>query len=325
MAVNQSWSYQERLNRGLDLFSRFGFLTEGFRSLSFGVDGSALFGGYDLFETRGLWPRARPRSMTGEFSIGTDTRREWEVEAEAEVTPRSDGGLEWTTGLEGEWNVGSRVKLSGELSFETERGVREWASNETFVRRSGGEWAIGTESAPPSNLDGENLAALTAGQDRLNTILADVSPAEGDNEYYVPVYGARDTERLNFTLRSNVALTRTLSFEFFGQLFGARGQYHDFQILSSPDTFEPFSAYPKRHDFAASSFLSNAVLRWEFRPGSELFVVWSQDRRLDESDPFFFDRRRTSPYDRSTTTRLTDAFDSFPRNSFIVKLRYVFY
>lgn len=324
VALDQSWSYREQLNRGMSLFSRFEFLTDGFRSLSFGVDGSALFGGYDLFETRGLWPRARPRSVTGEFSISTDTRREWELEAQGQVTPRSDGGTKWTAGLNGEWNVGSRLKLSGKLSYEAERGVVEWASNESFVRSSGGQWAIGRRSAPPQALGEDDLTALEEGQDRLSSILADVSP-QGAGQYYVPIYGTRDTERLSLTLRSNVALTRTLSFEFFGQLFGARGRYQDFRVLSSPDDFDSFSAYPKRHDFATSSFLTNAVLRWEFRPGSELFLVWSQDRRLDEDNPFFYDRRRSSPYDRPTTARLTDAFEDFPRNAFIVKLRYVFY
>ncbi|MGH7720945.1 MAG: hypothetical protein ACREON_19125, partial [Gemmatimonadaceae bacterium] len=31
-------------------------------------------------------------------------------------------------------------------------------------------------------------------------------------------------------------------------------------------------------DFDVLSFRSNAVLRWEWRPGSTLFVVWQQDR-----------------------------------------------
>jgi hypothetical protein len=31
-------------------------------------------------------------------------------------------------------------------------------------------------------------------------------------------------------------------------------------------------------DFNVRSFRSNAVLRWEWRPGSTLFVVWQQDR-----------------------------------------------
>jgi hypothetical protein len=47
-------------------------------------------------------------------------------------------------------------------------------------------------------------------------------------------------------------------------------------------------------DFNVRSFRSNVVLRWEYRPGSTLFVVWQQDRRVAEpvtgriafSDPF---------------------------------------
>jgi hypothetical protein len=31
-------------------------------------------------------------------------------------------------------------------------------------------------------------------------------------------------------------------------------------------------------DFNVRSFRSNFVLRWEWRPGSTLFVVWQQDR-----------------------------------------------
>ena len=37
-------------------------------------------------------------------------------------------------------------------------------------------------------------------------------------------------------------------------------------------------------DFSIGEFRSNAVMRWEYRPGSALFVVWSQ--RRDASDDF---------------------------------------
>ena len=40
-------------------------------------------------------------------------------------------------------------------------------------------------------------------------------------------------------------------------------------------------------DFNVQSFRSNLVLRWEWRPGSTLFVVWAQDRstRTDSGSP----------------------------------------
>jgi len=38
------------------------------------------------------------------------------------------------------------------------------------------------------------------------------------------------------------------------------------------------------HDFNVRSFCRNAVLRWEWRPGSSLFVVWQQDRAGDRDE-----------------------------------------
>ena len=36
-------------------------------------------------------------------------------------------------------------------------------------------------------------------------------------------------------------------------------------------------------DFNVRSFRSNVVLRWEWRPGSALYLVWQQDRRTSRS------------------------------------------
>ncbi|MFB6230551.1 MAG: DUF5916 domain-containing protein [Salinibacter sp.] len=324
--VDHSWSYQTRRSLGLFTFQKIDALTENFRPVGLRLEGDYVFGGVDQFETRGLWPRARPARGTGTLSLGTDTRRAWQLTANLSGTARTDGGRAWSAGLDAEWNVASRLKLSGSLSYRQELGVVEWAANETFVRRGPDQWAIGSESASPSALGPDALRPLGRGTDQLAAALSGVSTAGtsigGQPTYYAPVYGRRDTERLNLTLRSNVALTKDLSFEFFGQLFGARGRYRDFQILSDRDDLNSFDAYPKRHDFARSSFIANAVLRWEFRPGSELFVVWSQDRRLRRTEPFFRDRRSSSPYNRPAGRRLTDAFRDVPRNAFIVKLRY---
>jgi len=323
--VGQSWSYRNRLSRGLGFFSRIGGQTTGFHPVFIKINGDKLFGGYNLYETRGLWPRARPREFSAGVEAGTDSRRDWTLEAELGGGWRSDGGSSLSTELEAEWNASSALKFSAEVSYKRDWNAVEWASNETFVRASDTRWSIGEKSASPSDLSDGAFASLNEGNDRLSTILTDVPPAQDDNTYYVPIYGERDTERLNLTLRSNVTLTRTLSLEFFGQLFGARGRYQNFRILSSRDEFDQFAAYPKRHDFATSSFLSNAVLRWEFRPGSEIFVVWSQNRSLNRDDPFFFDRQTQSPYDRSTPERLTDTFGDFAQNRVIVKLRYFFH
>jgi hypothetical protein len=47
--------------------------------------------------------------------------------------------------------------------------------------------------------------------------------------------------------------------------------------MLAPDQFAPISAYSKP-DFNELSFSSNVVLRWEYLPGSTLYLVWSQAR-----------------------------------------------
>jgi hypothetical protein len=66
-------------------------------------------------------------------------------------------------------------------------------------------------------------------------------------------------------------------------------------------------------DFNVVSLRGNAVLRWEYRPGSTLFLVWQQQR---------FDRRPFGTFDPVRAPR--DLLDLHPDNVFIVKLNYWF-
>jgi hypothetical protein len=61
------------------------------------------------------------------------------------------------------------------------------------------------------------------------------------------------------------------------QLFYAKGKYENFHRMQAPDKFTPVSGYSKP-DFNELAFHSNVVLRWEYLPGSTLFLVWSQAR-----------------------------------------------
>ena len=55
-----------------------------------------------------------------------------------------------------------------------------------------------------------------------------------------------------------------------------------------------------------------SVLRWEFRPGSTMFAVWTHER--DGFDPRFRDRAFNSEY--------SDLFALHPDNTFLIKLAY---
>ena len=67
----------------------------------------------------------------------------------------------------------------------------------------------------------------------------------------------------------------------------------------------------RNRDFNTLSFRSNVVLRWEWRTGSTLYVVWQQDRSGTEILP--------------TRVGIDDAFRSVTapgRNIFLVKMSF---
>lgn len=64
--------------------------------------------------------------------------------------------------------------------------------------------------------------------------------------------------------------------------------------------------------FNVKEFRSNLVLRWEYRPGSTLFVVWTQGR--DDFEPFRGERSMGGDFDR--------LFQAYPKNTFLVKMSY---
>jgi hypothetical protein len=86
----------------------------------------------------------------------------------------------------------------------------------------------------------------------------------------------------------------------------------------------PFPEYPKKRDFNYKNLQLNYVTRWEYRPGSALYVVWSHSRSKDEElNPLA--PWGDSIYDQSFRGQVTELFRTFPRNSFMLKLDYAFH
>lgn len=318
--MTQSFSYDEGLNLGLGIRTGSNWTFKSFQSIGVRINMDNIFGGYDLFETRGLGPWAKP--MTAEFQLEyeTDDRRSWELSPEGSFTYHDDGGSEFMLGLRGNWNIGSRVDLFANVEGEWGKSVSAWTSNESF-RKDGTEWFIGETSDPPTGLSNNDYRTFDD-RGELDPILSGKEPFS-DNAYYVPVFGERDTRSLDFTFRSTVTFTKNLSLQIYNQLFLARGKYENFKILQDRDTLAEFNSYPKRDEFSFNNYNSNMVLRWEYRPGSTIFLVWSHGR--DQSDqinplsPF-----GPSPYDRPIGTQINDTFDTIPNNSILFKINYTF-
>jgi hypothetical protein len=123
-------------------------------------------------------------------------------------------------------------------------------------------------------------------------------------------------ERFDVTLRGTVNFTRDLTLQVYAQPYLASVRYSNFKRLVPPDGYEPVDASVydpavERPDFTWSSFNSNVVLRWEYRPGSTLFLVWTQARDETTGDS-------NLEFNRDWKT----LFRSAAVNTFLVKLNY---
>ena len=98
-----------------------------------------------------------------------------------------------------------------------------------------------------------------------------------------------------------------MNIDLYAEPFAASGRYFDYGELTAPRarvrrlygtdgttvTLQPdgsrrvtdgaASFTLRNSDFNVRSFRSNIVLRWEWRPGSTLYLVWQQNRRAAES------------------------------------------
>ena len=99
----------------------------------------------------------------------------------------------------------------------------------------------------------------------------------------------------------------------------AVGDYTDFKELVEPKSYQ-FKQYPlnENRDFHWRSLRGNAVLRWEFRPGSTLFLVWSQSREAA------LESVQEEDLDFRPLHRLGSSFTDERTNIFLIKCRYWF-
>lgn len=103
-----------------------------------------------------------------------------------------------------------------------------------------------------------------------------------------------DQRTTSLTARLDYTVTPTLTLQVYAQPFVTAGKYSDLRELDDPradrydDRFRPYTAETPQ-DFNVKQFRSNTVLRWEYRPGSVLFLVWQQGRGQFDRDPGSFD------------------------------------
>jgi hypothetical protein len=106
------------------------------------------------------------------------------------------------------------------------------------------------------------------------------------------VFGRINQTTLSLPIRINYTITPNLTVQIYAAPFVSAGAYSDYKELVRPRAtpfarqFEPV-AYAGSPDFNYTSFRTTNVLRWEFKPGSALYVVWQQGREAETSSGRF--------------------------------------
>jgi hypothetical protein len=95
------------------------------------------------------------------------------------------------------------------------------------------------------------------------------------------LFGKRDVDELDLALRGTVTFTTTLSLQMYGQVLLARGAYRDLSLLAGDAQFISPSPPPGERDFNYAILNANVLLRWEYLPGSTVYLVWTQSRADD--------------------------------------------
>lgn len=157
------------------------------------------------------------------------------------------------------------------------------------------------------------------------------------NKYYL--FSTLEQKTLDLTFRFELNFTPDLSLQYYGAPFISTGKFYDYKIVTDPHASDFADRYRlldaseinnqdytldinkdglpdyefSNPDFNFQQFRSNLVLRWEYIPGSVLFVVWSHEQsNVEETDVF------------NITENFKSLFTVFPTDILLVKLQYKF-
>jgi hypothetical protein len=210
------------------------------------------------------------------------------------------------------YNTDDRKTVIGEVSL----------SRNSYGRSDDNTWSgsIGLTWKPAAAVSvkfGPEYERSRMGAQYVGTFADSFATATFGNRY---VFAYLDQTTLSANLRVNWTFSPTLSLEVYAQPLLSSGSYRGFKEFARPRSYDftrygsggstltanrdasgtvvdytvdpdgagaasPFSiANP---DFSFVSLRGNAVLRWEYRPGSTLYLVWTQDRSDSGSDGEF--------------------------------------
>ncbi|HYW06734.1 MAG TPA: DUF5916 domain-containing protein [Longimicrobium sp.] len=289
------------------------------------------FGGLD-------YNQFRPRGSFRSWSLGVFQRSQWTFGRERLAT---SGSVVGSFELKNFW--GGRVSLDRDLmglsTSELRGGPALVIPGRTGLslgvhgdRRKPVAWSVAASGSLQDQTDGRSLALSPSVALRLSPRWdLSLAPSMTWNRVGAQYVGQRreadrrlhyyfaplEQSTLALTTRLNYTVTPRLSLQYYAQPFLSAGDFTSPLQVADPaassfnERFVPatLSVLP---DFNVQQFRSNAVVRWEYRPGSTLFVVWNTALQARTSD------------DRLEWADARTLFDADGSNVLLVKLSYWF-
>ncbi len=228
----------------------------------------------------------------------------------------------------GYFSTDYRKKLYAEFSFDFARGLEQYSRNDN----------LGLDvTFRPANAF--NVTVSTSYTKNINS-LQYVATAEGEDGRPRYVVAEIDQTVARMSIRMTYMLTPNISIQYWGQPFGTSGRYSKFKViedsrsrvyserfsmlqvtdLSAQDggygVDEDGNGMPDysfaKPDFNFGQFRSNMVMRWEYIPGSTVFLVWTTERNGE-----FYDSH-------GGTRKNSFYFPDKTHNIFLIKYTYRF-
>ncbi len=278
---NVAWSYNPRHRQYGNTNVNGSMQFRNFREAWFGVQYNVE--GTHRYETRGGPLLREPTTYGGWIGGATDSRKNVQLRLEGNHfrDTAKNASVEMELGLT--WNQSSAVNHDIGLNFENHTDDTQYLETVDLAARPGGQ-GIGGRSY---------------------------------------VFGRIHQQTVDLTLRSNILFSRKQSLEIYAQPFITVGDYHEARELARPDSYE-FTHYNEAgynvrdFDFSYASVNTNVVYRWEYRPGSTFFLVWTQSRSGYEERWF----SAAGPTDFRTNINTRNLFRNEPENRVLAKVTY---
>jgi hypothetical protein len=216
--------------------------------------------------TRGGPLALRPSSKVIELTGYSDSRKPVVLSVGGSYGVDNAGGVEWYGGISLRWKPRSNIEFSFGPGYSYCYDVAQW------VRRV--DDPLMSDTYGTRYVFGEIVQKTVSSEIRLNWTF---TPRLSLQLYFQPFIAVGKYDHFK-----ELARPRSYDFNEFGQ-DGSTISYDGEDYTVDPDGGGPAEAFNfSNPDFNYKSLRGTAVLRWEYRPGSVLYFVWTQNRSDEE-------------------------------------------